>query len=138
MGAEEVSEVIVRHNENSAVPEPPAPRGPGRPIGKPKTGGRKKGIPNKVTREIREIAAKYTTRAVRAAWELATNAESEETRLKALALILSYGHGKPTQRTEVGGIEGGDPIAVAKAEPASTEAWDRVGRALRGAGANNA
>lgn len=36
----------------------PAKRGPGRPPGHPKTGGRKKGVPNRTTVETREYIAK--------------------------------------------------------------------------------
>ena len=48
------------------------------PANRPKTGGRKKGVPNKVTREIRELAQKYTLRAVKKVWKLAEGAEDQE------------------------------------------------------------
>ena len=85
----------------------PTSRPPGRPLGHPKTGGRQKGVRNLVTREIREVAGKYTLRAVKRAWKLAEAAESEGVQLQALSLILAYGHGKPTDRQEITGADGG-------------------------------
>jgi hypothetical protein len=73
----------------------------------PKTGGRQKGSRNKVTREIREVAGKYTLRAIKQIWSLAQKAENEDVRLKASSLILAYGHGKPTDRQELTGADGG-------------------------------
>jgi hypothetical protein len=87
-------------------------RPPGRPKGYPKTGGRKSGTSNRITREIREIAQKYTRRALLQAWKLAQKAENEDVRLKALALILAYAHGKPTDRQEISGPEG-KPLTTA-------------------------
>ena len=88
------------------------PRGPGRPKGgsKPPGSGRQKGTPNRVTREVRDIASKYTQRAVKQAWALATAAKNQDTQLKALELILAYGHGRPSQTTLVGGVD--DPVRL--------------------------
>jgi hypothetical protein len=69
-------------------------------------GGRPKGSRNRVSREIRELAGKYSPRAVRHAWKLATEADDQSVQLKALELLLGYGHGKPTQRRELSGPEG--------------------------------
>lgn len=108
------------------------PRGLGRPKGLPKTGGRKRGVRNKATKDVREIAQQYTRRAVRAAWSLATNAESEETRLRALQLILSYGHGRPANRSEIRDFEStSTTVSPVDNEPASSEAWEEIANILR-------
>lgn len=76
-----------------------------------KTGGRKPGSRNKVTREIQELACKYTGKAVKLAWKITKESKEDSTRLAAIKLLLGYGHGKPTARQEIGGIEGGIPLA---------------------------
>ena len=64
------------------------------------------GSKNKVTKEIRAIAGKYSHRAIRSVWKLATHAENLDVQLKALTLILAYAHGKPTDRQELTGADG--------------------------------
>ena len=81
----------------------------GRPKGLPKTGGRKKGTPNRATKELKEVARKYTARALRELARLAEKSEDEAVRLKACAELLDRGHGKPTTHAVVGG-DGGHPI----------------------------
>ena len=68
--------------------------------------GRRKGVPNRVTREIRELAQKYTNRAVKQVWKLAQDAKDEDVQLRAITLLLAYAHGKPTQRQELTGADG--------------------------------
>ena len=68
--------------------------------------GRPKGSRNKITKEIRAIAGKYSHRAVRSVWKLAQHAENLDVQLKALTLILAYAHGRPTDRQELSGPEG--------------------------------
>ena len=84
---------------------------PPRPSRRTPGSGRRKGTPNRVTRQIREIACRYTARAVRQAWKLATEAKNQDTQLKALELILAYGHGRPPQVQLLGGT-GEDPVAL--------------------------
>jgi hypothetical protein len=63
-----------------------------------KAGGRKAGIPNKVNRELRDIARSYTEEAVRiAARIMRSNKAPEAARLTAVSIILDRGHGKPAQ-----------------------------------------
>ena len=58
-------------------------------------GGRKKGTPNKATKEIRELAREYTIEALEALYEIATGGESEAARVSAANAILDRGYGKP-------------------------------------------
>ena len=81
---------------------------PGRPKGHPKTGGRKKGSPNKVTLEIREAAR-----------ALVEDPEGQQTLLlqyrkgnlnpSVLQMLYHYAYGKPKDTLE---LKGG--IAIAK------------------------
>lgn len=77
--------------------------------GKREGAGRKKGIPNKATLEIRTIAQKYTEQAVAKIVDLMLNAESEQVRLAAAKELVDRGHGKAPQSVEHTG-EGGGPI----------------------------
>lgn len=83
-----------------------------RPAKREKTGGRAAGVPNKATREIKDIAKAYGPAAIEAAARLAGlvsegegKAESEQARLSALQLILDRGYGKATQA--ITGEDGG-------------------------------
>ena len=66
-------------------------------------GGRKPGIPNKATAEIKDIARKLGPKAVETLAKLAglvpgaKAAESEQARIGALNSILDRGYGKPAQ-----------------------------------------
>lgn len=73
-------------------------------------GGRAKGVPNKATVEIKDVARQYGPQAVEALAKLAGlvgegdgKAESEQARIAALNGILDRGYGKPSQSI------GGDP-----------------------------
>lgn len=86
-------------------------RGPGRP----------RGSRNRATREIRALAGKYSLRAVKATWKLATSADNEQTRLRAIELLLAYAHGRPVAHQELTGADGEplndrhyDPLEIAK------------------------
>lgn len=66
-------------------------------------GGRKPGVPNKATREIKEVAQQYGPAALKKLAELAglvkgTNAaESEQARVSAVREILDRAYGKAPQ-----------------------------------------
>jgi len=60
-------------------------------------GGRKPGVPNKATIEIRTIASQYGPEAVAELYRLATKAESEAARVSAIKELLDRGYGKSPQ-----------------------------------------
>jgi hypothetical protein len=74
-----------------------------KPKGSPKTGGRKKGVPNKATAELKALAQAWGPASITMAAELAglvegkKAAQSETARLVAIGLILDRGYGKATQ-----------------------------------------
>ena len=65
-----------------------------------KTGGRKKGTPNKATAEIKALAREHGLEAVTGIVEMARNADSESTRLAAWRELLDRGYGKAMQPTD--------------------------------------
>lgn len=74
-------------------------------------GGRAKGVPNKATASIREIARQYTTEAVEAlVGVLRSPTEPAAARVAAANAILDRGYGKPSQ--PVTGDEDGNPLAI--------------------------
>jgi hypothetical protein len=73
-------------------------------------GGRHKGVPNKATIEIRELARKYGPDALKELSRLSTHAESEQARVSAIKEILDRAYGKSPQPLDGDG-EGG-PITL--------------------------
>lgn len=77
-------------------------------------GGRTKGVPNKATLEVKEMARAYGPDAIKELAKLAGliegegKAESEPARIAALNGILDRGYGKPAQA--VTGADGDGPI----------------------------
>ena len=59
-------------------------------------GGRKKGVPNKAGRELREVAQEHTPGAIKTLAEICEKGESEAARVAAANALLDRGHGKPT------------------------------------------
>lgn len=59
--------------------------------------GRKPGVPNKVTRELKDLARQYTDVAIAELARLATKAESEPARVAAIKELFDRGYGKATQ-----------------------------------------
>jgi hypothetical protein len=84
---------------------------PGRKKGTPKTGGRRKGTPNKVTAEVREVASQHSETAVAELARLMVEGQSEQVRVAACREILDRAHGKSRQSVEHTG-HGAGPIAV--------------------------
>ncbi len=72
-----------------------------------KTGGRRKGVPNKATAEIREHAQQYTVEALEGLAQIARTGESDAAKVSAWKAILDRGHGRLAQSHEVSGQAGG-------------------------------
>jgi hypothetical protein len=70
--------------------------------------GRPRGSLNKVTKDLRESAAKYTTRSLRVLWKLASESSDEMVKLRAACELLDRAHGRPSQVQLIGGT--GQPI----------------------------
>ena len=71
-------------------------------------GGRPKGSRNKITRDLKEAACRYTLRSLRVLWKLASESPEPMIRLKAACELLDRAHGKPSQVQLIGGT--GQPI----------------------------
>lgn len=65
--------------------------------GQPKTGGRKPGVPNYATRELREIAQRYTEQAIDTLVSIMGHGEAESARIMAARELLDRGYGKAPQ-----------------------------------------
>ena len=66
--------------------------------GTPKTGGRKVGTPNRVTRDIRELAQVYGESALGTLVGVMGDASSPpETRIRAAGMLLDRAYVKPTE-----------------------------------------
>lgn len=72
--------------------------------------GRKKGVPNKATADIKALAQKYAPEAMSELARLATEAENEGARVSAIKELFDRGYGKAKQ------LIGSDPDAPFKAE----------------------
>ena len=72
-----------------------------------KTGGRKLGVPNKITPEIREIAQSYAPAAIKEAARLMVHAKTEAVRVSAINTILDRAYGKAPQAVEMSGPDKG-------------------------------
>ena len=100
----------------------------GRPKGLPKTGGRQKGTPNKLTAAKRatlaELAQAHTDTALSALVEVAQSG-SDSARVAAAVAILDRGWGRPLQATELSGPDGG-PVQIEQVERDADEFASRV------------
>ncbi len=79
----------------------------GRKPGTPKTGGRKKGTPNKATADVKALAQQYAPAALKELARLSSEAESEQARVSACREILDRAYGKAPQAVTG---EGGGPV----------------------------
>ena len=102
----------------------------GRPKGLPKTGGRQKGTPNKLTAEKRatlaDLAQKHTATALSALVEVAQTG-SDSARVAASVALLDRVYGRPTQMV-IGPGDDGEHLHRLEAD----EAFARVAAALDG------
>lgn len=79
-----------------------------RPKGLPKTGGRKPGTPNKTTAPVRELAQKHGADAIAVLAGLMNDeAQPPQCRISAAVHLLDRGYGKPVERAELTGKDGG-------------------------------
>ena len=75
-----------------------------------KTGGRKKGTPNKATADIKAVAGEYSEQAVRTLVSVMDSSDSDAARVAAAKELLDRAHGKSPQALTG---ESGGPIALA-------------------------
>lgn len=68
--------------------------------------GRKKGIPNKATADVRALAGQYGPDAIKELARLAVEAESEPARVSAIKEILDRAYGRSVQAVEHSGVDG--------------------------------
>ena len=75
-------------------------------------GGRRKGTPNKVTRDIRALAVGYGPDCIAALVEIGLDEKrrsaNEATRIAAIKELLDRAYGKPGQAVEIAGEIGGE------------------------------
>jgi hypothetical protein len=63
--------------------------------------------------DLKSLARGYTEMGIRIVAGIAQHSESDDARLRAVALLLERGHGKPIQQhTHGGGEDGSGPIVV--------------------------
>lgn len=77
------------------------------PGGRREGAGRKPGVPNKATAEIKAIAQQYTDKAIKALAQIVESSESDAARVSAANALLDRGWGKAVQGVEVTGEDGG-------------------------------
>ena len=81
----------------------------GRPKGLPKTGGRQKGVGNRVGADVRELARQYTTQAIEVLVAIMLNPNHTSQAMAANSL-LDRGWGKAPQALT--GADGEGPVIV--------------------------
>lgn len=101
-----------------------------------KTGGRRKGTPNRVTKEISELARAYAPAALKELARLAKAAESESARVSAIGMLLDRAYGKPSQAIQHSGAVG--TYDLSKVSDADLERLEAILGPIADAGANSA
>src|ERR1700688_3178200 len=80
----------------------------GRPKGQKRTGGRKKGTPNRATADVKALAQDYTAEAILAlATVMRSPKEPAAARVSAARELLDRAHGKVPQGIGLPGVNGG-------------------------------
>jgi hypothetical protein len=92
-------------------PQQPIKRQPGRPKGTPKTGGRKKGTPNKATVEARAFASSIVDDPKYQA-NLRKRALAGKLKPQIEAMLWHYAKGKPVERYQFVGDDGQKGLTV--------------------------
>lgn len=78
-----------------------------RPKGIPKSGGRVKGVPNKVTADVKALARVYVPDAIRTLAEIMAGPEQPApARVAAAKELIDRGYGKSVQAVEMSGPDG--------------------------------
>ena len=80
-----------------------------------KTGGRQRGTPNKITADIKALAAQYAPAAMIELARLALNSESDAARVAAIKELFDRGYGRPSQSVSM------DATVTTKELPASVD-----------------
>lgn len=93
---------------NQEAETAPIERRPGPPKGAPKPpgSGRKPGTPNRITKDIKQLALKDAPAMLRGLKKLAETATDEKTKLAAIVAYLDRAVGKPMAPTELTGRDG--------------------------------
>lgn len=88
--------------------------------------GRKPGKPNKLTAEVKSLAAQYGPQAIDALVEIATGkGQPAAARVSAANALLDRGFGRPVQAMELTGKDGG-PVQQTQVTP------EQLAEAVRG------
>lgn len=75
-----------------------------------KTGGRKPGVQNRVSREVRQAAMQHADEAIKALCDLMTGAQNESVRLAAAKELLDRSCGRTPDAIEVQRFENADAL----------------------------
>ncbi len=73
-------------------------------------GGRKPGVPNKATQDIKALAQEHGPKVFNELVRLAMEADTHSTRVAAAKEVLDRGYGKPAQPVNHAGADGESPI----------------------------
>jgi hypothetical protein len=87
-----------------------------------KTGGRKKGVPNKATADVKAAAQKYTAEALKTLAHIMKAGEPDAARVAAAKELLDRGHGRSTQTIDAT-ITDDRMVVRAPEQSASAEEW---------------
>lgn len=84
--------------------------------GKREGAGRKPGVRNKITKDVKDLAQEFGEEAIKALVEIVRDGEAPHAaRVAAIKEVLDRGYGKSKQGLEVTGAEGG-PVMVTRIE----------------------
>jgi hypothetical protein len=78
--------------------------------------GRVKGVPNRVTADVKALAQVHTAKAITTLADIMANGESDAARVSAANSLLDRGHGKPKQAL-IGGDADDTPLVPATFRP---------------------
>lgn len=85
--------------------------------GKREGAGRKKGVPNRITADIKELAQSFGEEAIKGLVEIARDTEAPPAaRVAAIKEVLDRGYGKAKQGIEMTGENGGPVETITRIE----------------------